>query len=473
MTKKLLNIGPNGLSYLLIDDFNNKNYLTSLFDKDSSTYPSNALYTESEANTMITTQDYIPVASASELDALRTTTSQTMGVGTPWEGTYTTGVDKKYLQVGNLDLSLFSNWVSFNEISGTIDGNELNISNLTTTNRAFIIQTTDAILKNINITNAEINSTSSSAILVFANDGVIENCNVGGTINSTSNVGGLVYDMQFGSIVNSHSNVEIYSDGQSYIGGFVGVILNRTGGGQNVLISDCSAYGNIGNSTNRINCDRVGGFIGYTSNLSTYNIENCEANLNIYADFNGVGTPNFRAIGGFGGELSEDEYSVTQKCKSLGLIDIINSDFENFGGYGGFVGRSNYAIIKNSYSSVNVYIEGSFTGDYRIGGFAGTNRRPTSLIENCYSIGLVSGPAGATLVGGFAGENNGTVTNSYWNTETSGQATSDGGTGKTTTEMKEGLIDDPDTDGIYVGWDDTIWDERTTSEYPVLQWETI
>ena len=41
-------------------------------------------------------------------------------------------------------------------------------------------------------------------------------------------------------------------------------------------------------------------------------------------------------------------------------------------------------------------------------------------------------------VGGLVGRNyQGTVSNSFWDTETSGQATSAGGTGKNTTEMKD------------------------------------
>jgi hypothetical protein len=44
---------------------------------------------------------------------------------------------------------------------------------------------------------------------------------------------------------------------------------------------------------------------------------------------------------------------------------------------------------------------------------------------------------GLDYVGGLVGRNyQGTVSNSFWDTETSGQATSDGGTGKTTTEMQ-------------------------------------
>src|SRR6056297_2236856 len=68
-------------------------------------YPETALYTESEANTMITTQDYIPVASASELNTLRNNTTQKMGAGTRWEDDYTTGLDKKYIVVAEIDVA--------------------------------------------------------------------------------------------------------------------------------------------------------------------------------------------------------------------------------------------------------------------------------------------------------------------------------------------------------------------------------
>jgi len=43
---------------------------------------------------------------------------------------------------------------------------------------------------------------------------------------------------------------------------------------------------------------------------------------------------------------------------------------------------------------------------------------------------------GSSQVGGLVGDNEGTVSNSFWDIETSGQATSSGGTGETTAEMK-------------------------------------
>jgi len=47
--------------------------------------------------------------------------------------------------------------------------------------------------------------------------------------------------------------------------------------------------------------------------------------------------------------------------------------------------------------------------------------------------------SGNNGVGGLVGANEeeGTVSDSFWDTETSGQTTSDGGTGKTTAEMQD------------------------------------
>ena len=57
-------------------------------------------------------------------------------------------------------------------------------------------------------------------------------------------------------------------------------------------------------------------------------------------------------------------------------------------------------------------------------------------VSNSYSRGPVRGYA---EVGGLVGKNTyyGTVSNSFWDIETTGQATSDGGTGKNTTDMQD------------------------------------
>ena len=117
---------------------------------------------------------------------------------------------------------------------------------------------------------------------------------------------------------------------------------------------------------------------------------------------------------------------------------------------GGLVGR-NIGTISNSYATGSVtgnesvgglvgfnegtvsnsYATGSVTGDF-VGGLLGYNNFGT--VSNSYATGSVTGNS----VGGLIGVNNsGTVNNGYWDTQTSGQATSSGGTGKTTAEMKQ------------------------------------
>jgi hypothetical protein len=82
--------------------------------------------------------------------------------------------------------------------------------------------------------------------------------------------------------------------------------------------------------------------------------------------------------------------------------------------------------VSDSYSSANV------TGSWLAGGLVGQNR---GTVSKSYSAGPVTGDVD---VGGLVGRNyEGTVSNSFWDTETSGQSTSDGGTGKTTAEMQD------------------------------------
>jgi hypothetical protein len=72
-------------------------------------------------------------------------------------------------------------------------------------------------------------------------------------------------------------------------------------------------------------------------------------------------------------------------------------------------------------------------------------------------------------VGGLIGEGNNDVTDSYWDTETTGQSTSDGGTGLTTPEMTGTAA----TSNM-VGFDFTTTWETVTSpdDYPILAWQT-
>jgi hypothetical protein len=184
------------------------------------------------------------------------------------------------------------------------------------------------------------------------------------------------------------------------------------------------------------------------------------------------------------GIIAADNAGTISKCFTSGTIT-------NCVYYGGGIAGSNTGIISQCYSIANV------SGNIFIGGITGNN---LNLISHCYFRGeahaaweIVGGIAGAIttvtpgcidqsystglvtagepidpLMGGLVGYNQstGTVTGSYWNTETSGQATSDsGGEGKTTDEMKQ--------QATYAGWDFVgVWsmDAGQNDGYPYLHW---
>ncbi len=112
---------------------------------------------------------------------------------------------------------------------------------------------------------------------------------------------------------------------------------------------------------------------------------------------------------------------------------------------GSLVGMNRESSIDNSFATGNV------NGEHYAGGLVGWNYM--SSVNNSFSIGSVGG---INYTGGLIGENlNSTVNDSYWNTETSGQASSAGGEGRTTSEMTF-----PYAANTYLDWDFTeIWSE--------------
>ena len=137
----------------------------------------------------------------------------------------------------------------------------------------------------------------------------------------------------------------------------------------------------------------------------------------------------------------------------------VTSDY----GVGGLAG-GNIGTVSNSYST------GSVTGEEGAGGLVGAN---SGTVSNSYSLGSVTGNDD---VGGLVGYSEGTVSDSFWDTETSGQATSDGGIGKTTAEMKNIAT------FTGAGWNiiavapgstnpDYTWNIVDEQTYPFLSWQ--
>lgn len=118
---------------------------------------------------------------------------------------------------------------------------------------------------------------------------------------------------------------------------------------------------------------------------------------------------------------------------------------------GGLVGYNTSSPISNAYAT------GSVNGTGSVGGLVGFNN--SGNITNAYSSGYVYGTSG---VGGLVGAQAGsTIANCYWDTQTSGLATSAGGTGLITAQMMQAAN--------FPGWDFiNTWGIKSAVSYPYL-----
>jgi len=123
---------------------------------------------------------------------------------------------------------------------------------------------------------------------------------------------------------------------------------------------------------------------------------------------------------------------------------------------GGLVGYIDEATV------INCYATGGASGNTHVGGLVGDMTSGT--ISNSYATGNVNG---GDLLGGLLGSMiGGTVTSCFWDTEASGMATSEGGTGKNTEAMQDiATYREQGTEGLNWPWDILPVDEGATLPY--------
>ena len=161
---------------------------------------------------------------------------------------------------------------------------------------------------------------------------------------------------------------------------------------------------------------------------------------------------------GIGGLVGKNEGTVSNSY-SIGTVN--GNDF-----VGGLVGK-NDGTVSNSYTS------GTVDGRSFVGGLVGRNE---GVVSKCYSTDNVTGDE---HVGGLVGQNlHGVVSNSFWDTQTSGQTNSDGGTGNTTVEMQDiATFTDAGWTITAVGPGETTsaytWNIVDTVTYPFLSWQSV
>jgi len=131
-------------------------------------------------------------------------------------------------------------------------------------------------------------------------------------------------------------------------------------------------------------------------------------------------------------------YGYIGRCYATGNVTV---DARLRAQSGGFVAE-NYTDGTNIGEIEDCYAKGNASATHdeaeyycRAGGFIAYNVTGTAgaTVENSYSIGTTTSDI---TQGGFCAVNDSTITDCFWDTETSSDATSDGGTGKTTAQMK-------------------------------------
>jgi filamentous hemagglutinin family protein len=308
--------------------------------------------------------------------------------------------------------------------------------------------------------------------LIGDSQGIVSNSSSSGTVTGQlvdlssggepSAIGGLIGEVDSGSVTGSYATGNVTALGGDYIGGLIGYTL----GNNNVTVSNSYATGNVDagfDSSTFVAGVSVGGLIG----------DNAGAVIDSYATGSVLGTQN---VGGLIG-LNENDAPGTSVSNPTGDGTVVNSfatgavtgyvdTFGNEGiDVGGLIGYNEGAVA-------NAYSMGPVIGGDQLGGIVGTN---TGSLYSVYSTGLVQAAAGATPLemGGLVGEDDGLVSiqNAYWDTETSGIANPSQGagniandsgiTGETTANLQGTLP---------TGFDNTIW-STGPNLFPYFLWQ--
>jgi len=233
-------------------------------------------------------------------------------------------------------------------------------------------------------------------------------------------VGGLVGRNE-GTVTHCYSTGAVSSI-SAWPGGVGGLVGSNDG-----AVTTCYSTGNVSGEY------LVGGLVGENGDMRSGDITNCYSTATVSGGEH------------VGGLVGENDRSSLANCYSTGAV----SGTEDVGGLAGY----------NDGSATYCYSTSAVRGESDVGGLVGSNG---GALTCCYSTGRVSdNPEVGGLVGISWG---GTVAACFWDIETSGQADSDGGTGKTTAEMQMAKT------FLDAGWEFVnIWGIGENQTYPYLR----
>lgn len=319
-------------------------------------------------------------------------------------------LDKHFALIADIDLDpnlptgrIFDDAVIPDWFSGDFDGRGRTIHHLTIVDpngrnlALFSRIDRDGRVANVNLTDAVVSGRGNVGVLAAVNYGAIRNCHASAFVSGGDTTGGLVADNWLGAITRCSA---------------AGVV---TGG------SDAAA---------------LGGLAGY----NTGTISSSCAATHVSGGSDALGLGGLVGVTGYFGCIIDPEKSAILNCCATGNVSAGNDGSE----FGGLVGAHMEGTITNCYATGAV---ASGDSSARLGGLVGENGAPGGFgggpgihmgtIANSYATGRVEAGPESRLLGGLVGSTfDGSTVHSFWDIETTGQLSSDGGAGLPTAQMQ-------------------------------------
>jgi hypothetical protein len=335
--------------------------------------------------------------------------------------------DKHFILTADIDLDpnlpgrkVFDRAV-INHFTGTFDGGGHTISHLTNKSGwvgLFGALASNAEVRKLGMVDVDITGSERVGGLACSNWGSVSECYSTGCVTGQWYVGGLV-GINNGSVSRCHSRSSV--SGFESVGGLVG---HNSG-----IMSECDSTGVVGGNS------YVGGLVGGNGGSVVSSYTACHVTGDSY-----VGG----LVGSNGGEVRECYPGTIRNCYSRSVV--IGADY-----VGGVAG----------------YVLGDVTQCYSAGTVTGATQNIGGLVGACVECecGYIMGPTWVLY---------GVTEACFWDTQTSTQAESDGGTGLVTDEMQTAST------FLDAGWDfvgetvngtEDIWKISEGLDYPRLWWE--
>ena len=391
--------------------------------------------------------------------------------------------------------------------TGTFEGNSntishLNIVDLESNYVGLFSKTDGALIQNLTLSNPTVTLSDGSENYAGTVAGRMDNSQIQNVIVDTLFLagygfsGGVVGSYRSDlTVSNIHASGEI--DGRAYVGGVFGAVTGQSGE-NSLLINDVSFDGYV------YSFEAASGLIALLDNSE---LNGCSVTGDVESNGSNTGGLSTRVLGTTVSDCHiqanvrvlplEDRYRTFSYFTGgffaeMGSSTLMNSSFvgsiSSIGRYsGGVAGGVSGASVVN-----NVSVESDISAsDCCTGGVFGviysyTHDLLTSvdvdkvIITGSINSGeadWVAGIFGAYWVSREDVESKVSIGEVYWDTDLSGVYNSGvdgidvGGEGKTTFELQcPTMPGDVNCDAsMYSGWDDTIWDFGTASDYPVLR----